>query len=120
MITGLYVGMENSSFNTAIQCLSVAIQDKVTFCQSYGLQIQTEDWPIYGLPGAILADRGELIGYQIELLEKTFLFVLKMRHRIEAMPKVLWRGLLESFSHALNPTRILVLFLDSRKKERRT
>ena len=120
MITGLYVGMENSSFNTAIQCLSVAIQDKVTFCQSYGLQIQPEDWPIYGLPGAILADRGELIGYQIELLEKTFLFVLKMRHRIEAMLKVLWRGLLESFSHALNPTRILVLFLDSRKKERRT
>ncbi len=72
MITGLYVGMENSSFNTAIQCLSVAIQDKVTFCQSYGLQIQPEDWPIYGLPGAILADRGELIGYQIELLEKNF------------------------------------------------
>ncbi|WP_298142962.1 Mu transposase C-terminal domain-containing protein [uncultured Acinetobacter sp.] len=72
MITGLYVGMENSSFNTAIQCLSVAIQDKVTFCQSYGLQIQAEDWPIYGLPSAILADRGELIGYQIELLEKNF------------------------------------------------
>ena len=72
MITGLYVGMENSSFNTAIQCLSVAIQDKVTFCQSYGLQIQPEDWPIYGLPSAILADRGELIGYQIELLEKNF------------------------------------------------
>ena len=40
-----------------------------------------------------------------------------MRHRIEAMLKVLWRGLLESFSHALNPTRILVLFLDSRKKK---
>lgn len=72
MITGLYIGMENSSFNTAIQCLSVAIQDKVGFCQSYGLQIQPEDWPIYGLPDAILADRGELIGYQIELLEKNF------------------------------------------------
>lgn len=72
MITGLYVGMENSSFNTAIQCLSVAIQDKVAFCLSYDLQIQSEDWPVYGLPGAILADRGELIGYQIELLEKNF------------------------------------------------
>lgn len=72
MITGLYVGMENSSFNTAIQCLSVAIQDKVAFCLSYELQIQSEDWPVYGLPGAILADRGELIGYQIELLEKNF------------------------------------------------
>ena len=72
MITGLYVGMENSSFNTAIQSLSVAIQDKVQFCESYGLSIEPEDWPVYGLPGAILADRGELIGYQIELIEKNF------------------------------------------------
>lgn len=72
LITGLYVGMENSSFNTAIQCLGVSIQDKVSFCQSYGLEIRPEDWPVYGLPSAILADRGELIGYQIELLEKNF------------------------------------------------
>lgn len=72
MITGLYVGMENSSFNTAIQCLSAAIQNKVAFCQTYGLEIQPEDWPVYGLPNVILADRGELIGYQIELLEKNF------------------------------------------------
>ncbi|MBR5556196.1 MAG: DDE-type integrase/transposase/recombinase [Acinetobacter sp.] len=72
LITGLYIGMENSSFNTAIQALSVAIQDKVEFCETYGLSIQSEDWPAYGLPGAILADRGELIGYQIELLEKNF------------------------------------------------
>lgn len=72
LITGLYIGMENSSFNTAIQALSVAIQDKVQFCETYGLSIQSEDWPAYGLPGAILADRGELIGYQIELIEKNF------------------------------------------------
>ncbi len=34
------------------------------------------------------------------------------------MPKVLWRGLSESFSHALNPTRILVLFLDFKEKKK--
>lgn len=72
LVTGLYVGMQNSSFNTAIQTLSVAIQDKVEFCESYGLSIQPEDWPVYGLPSAILADRAELIGYQIELIEKNF------------------------------------------------
>ena len=92
---------------------------KVTFCQSYGLQIQPEDWPIYGLPGAILADRGELIGYQIELLEKTFLFVLKMRHRIEAMLKVLWRafGIIQSRFKSYENIGVVSGF---KEKERRT
>jgi hypothetical protein len=118
MITGLYVGMENSSFNTAIQCLSVAIKDKVTFCQSYGLQIQPEDWPIYGLPNAILADRGELIGYQIELLEKNFSVRIENAPPYRSDAKGIVERALRIIQSRFKSTRILVLFLDSRKKRK--
>ncbi|KAB1442884.1 DDE-type integrase/transposase/recombinase [Pseudodesulfovibrio senegalensis] len=72
MIAGLYVGFENPSYAAAIQSLSVAMTDKVQFCKEYGFDISDEDWPTVGLPDAILADRGELLGHQIESLESCF------------------------------------------------
>ena len=72
MVTGIYVGLENPSYVTSMQVLRVAMCDKVKYCQSFGREIRSEDWPCIGLPEAILADRGELLGHQIEHLEKSF------------------------------------------------
>ncbi|MEQ1528505.1 MAG: transposase [Methylococcales bacterium] len=72
MVAGVYVGMENPSYATAMLALINALTNKVNFCKAYGLEISFEDWPVAGLPDAILADRGELIGHQIESLERTF------------------------------------------------
>lgn len=72
MVAGLYVGLENPSYATAMLALLNALTDKVAYCKEYGFEIDYEDWPIVGIPDAIMADRGELFGHQIEALECAF------------------------------------------------
>jgi transposase InsO family protein len=72
MVAGFYVGVESPSYATAMRALTHALTDKVIYCKKYGIDIEYEDWPVVGLPDAILADRGELLGYQIESLERSF------------------------------------------------
>lgn len=72
MIAGFYVGFESPSYAAAMQALIVSMTDKVELCEKYDFKITHEDWPIVGLPNAILADRGELLGHQIESLEASF------------------------------------------------
>ena len=72
MVAGLYIGFESPSYAAAVQALVVAMTDKVEWCKSHGIEIQSEEWPVVGLPDAILADRGELLGHQIESLESGF------------------------------------------------
>lgn len=72
MVAGFYVGIESPSYVSAMQALTHALTDKVAYCKMYGFDIEYEDWPVVGLPDAILADRGELLGHQIESLERSF------------------------------------------------
>lgn len=72
LITGFYVGLENPSYSTAMLALINAMTDKTEQCLAHGYSINPEDWPAVGLPDAILADRGELLGHQIEHLEQGF------------------------------------------------
>ena len=72
MVTGFYIGLENPSYVAAMQALSIAISSKISICKQYGIPITEEQWPSVGLPNAILADRGELLGHQIESLEQSF------------------------------------------------
>lgn len=66
------MGLENPSYATAVLALANAMTDKAQLCRAYGYEIASEDWPSVGLPDAILADRGELLGHQIEYLEQAF------------------------------------------------
>ena len=72
MIAGFYIGFENPSYSTGMQALKMALTDKQDYCRKYGINITADSWPCIGLPDAILADRGELLGHQIESLEKSF------------------------------------------------
>jgi transposase InsO family protein len=72
MVVGLYIGFENPSYVAAMQALAMAMTDKIEYCKKYGIDISSEEWPVMGLPDAILADRGELLGHQIEALERNF------------------------------------------------
>lgn len=72
LVTGFYVGFESPSYATAMLALVNAMSDKAELCRKYGYRIDKEDWPSIGLPDAILADRGELLGHQIEYLEEAF------------------------------------------------
>ena len=72
MVAGFYIGFENPSYVTSVQAIKTAVCDKTDICKKFGIDISPEDWPCIGLPESILADRGELLGSQIETLEKSF------------------------------------------------
>ena len=72
IVVGFYIGFENASYVTAMQALQVAMTDKVDLCKQYDYEITSDEWPCIGLPDALLADRGELLGHQIEALEHSF------------------------------------------------
>lgn len=70
-IVGWYIGFENPSYVAAIQALNVALTDKSNFFKDLEIETDNFTWPLPGLPDAILADRGELLGHQIEGLESS-------------------------------------------------
>jgi hypothetical protein len=63
MIAGFHVGFDDSSFFVAGMAIENAKVDKVAYCAQFGIAISSEEWPNFGLPEAILADRGELEGH---------------------------------------------------------
>ena len=71
MICGLYVGLETGSYSGAMMALANATTNKVEFCKQYGIEIEEKDWPVHHLPEAIIADRGELEGGNIDNLINT-------------------------------------------------
>jgi len=80
LFTGIYVGLEGPSWIGAMMALDNVVSDKVEFCKQYGIEITHEDWPCDCLPEAILADRGEFEGYNVEGL------VNNLNIRIENTP----------------------------------
>ncbi|MFB2839101.1 Mu transposase C-terminal domain-containing protein [Floridanema evergladense] len=68
LVVGISVGLEGPSWLGAMQALENAASDKVSFCQEYGIEITQEDWPSCHLPEELLADRGELEGYNADNL----------------------------------------------------
>lgn len=68
MITGFSVSLEGPSWLGAMLALENASCDKVALCQLYGITIGPEEWPSQHLPQTILADRGEMEGYNADQL----------------------------------------------------
>lgn len=60
MVTGMYVGLEGSSWAGAMMAIENAASDKVAYCASYGVGITEDEWPCRHIPTAILGDRGEM------------------------------------------------------------
>jgi hypothetical protein len=46
--------------------------DKVVFCAEYDISITESEWPVSHLPEALMADRGELEGYDADHLVNAF------------------------------------------------
>ncbi|BAY26828.1 HMG-I and HMG-Y, DNA-binding domain-containing protein [Calothrix sp. NIES-2100] len=58
MIVGFSVSLEGPSWLGASLALENATTDKVKFCQEFGIQITTEDWPCHHLCKELKTDRG--------------------------------------------------------------
>ncbi len=67
LIAGIAVTLEGPSWLGAMLALENTASDKNPFCQEFGID-DVEWWPARHLPEAILADRGELEGYNADNL----------------------------------------------------
>ena len=72
MVTGLYIGFEGPSWISAMMAIANAVSGKVGYCKQFGINIEEQDWPVYGLPDVILADKGELNGTKVEVFSEAF------------------------------------------------
>lgn len=92
-IVGMYIGLENASWVSAMESLANAMLDKVSYCASFGIEISSDMWPMVGLPEAIIGDRGEMLSRHVEVLSKSF------RINIENTPpyRADWKGVVERY-----------------------
>lgn len=92
-IVGMYVGLENASWVSAMEALSNTVLDKVEYCKKFDIDITNDMWPTVGLPESIIGDRGEILGRHIEVLSKAF------NVNIENTPpyRADWKGIVERY-----------------------
>ncbi|WP_057767782.1 Mu transposase C-terminal domain-containing protein [Cytobacillus praedii] len=60
MITGFYISLNNASWISMASALKNAFSEKKEYCRNLGIDISEDQWPVKGLPSAIIGDRGEL------------------------------------------------------------
>lgn len=91
LIAGFSVSLEGPSWLGAMLALEHATTNKVAFCQEFNIQIDEAEWPSHHLPEAILADRGELEGYNADNL------VNALNIRVSNTPpyRADWKGIVE-------------------------
>jgi hypothetical protein len=72
-VVGINISLEGPSWIGASIALINAATDKVSFCRKYDIEINNDEWNYCStLPEAIIADRGELEGQNIESLITAF------------------------------------------------
>ena len=101
-VVGLYVGLEGPSWFGAMMALANTASDKVSYCKKYGIDIEKEEWDCHYLPQTLLADRGELEGYNVERLVSAF------NMKVENTPpyRADWKGIVEQHFRTINTTGI--------------
>jgi len=70
LITGFYTGFEDSGWIAAMMAYMNMNDNKVEFCKKYDIDIEEKQWPSYGIPSRINADRGETISKASDELVK--------------------------------------------------
>ena len=70
LITGFYTGLEESGWTAAMMAYMNMNENKVEYCKTYDIDIEERQWPSYGIPSKINADRGETISMASDELVK--------------------------------------------------
>lgn len=98
MIAGIYIGLEGPSWAGAMMALVNSATDKVSFCRGYGIDISESQWPVYYVPEAIVADRGEFEGKVAEGLINGLHVKIKNTPSFRAD----WKGIVEQYFRTVN------------------
>jgi len=92
-IVGMYIGLENASWVSAMEALGNAMADKVAYCAEHDIAITPELWPMQGLPEHIIGDKGEMLGRHVEVLSKSFHVEIQNTPAYRAD----WKGIVERY-----------------------
>lgn len=89
---GISIGLKVESYESIMLALECAFTNKVAFCKRYGIEIGEDEWPIEGLPEALMADRGPLKGYAGDNLVKSLGVELDTTgpYRADMKPAIEW------------------------------
>ncbi len=98
LIVGFSVSLEGPSWLGAMLALENTMTDKVVFCQRYGLTISPGQWPCHHRPQKILADRGELEGYNADNLVNGLGIIVANTPPYRAD----WKGIVERYFRLTN------------------
>jgi len=98
IISGFYVGLEHPSWQGAMMALLYTFCDKQMVCQKYGVSIETNEWPCYGLPKKILCDNGEMISAASNTIIKSL--GMDLENAAAWRPDL--KGIVEQSFHQLN------------------
>jgi len=72
-VVGINISLEGPSWIGASVALTNVVTNKVIYCRDLGIEIGEDEWDFCStLPEAIVADRGELEGYNVESLISAF------------------------------------------------
>lgn len=98
LITGINVTFESlNAYTGAMICLANSMTSKKKYCARYGVSISDEEFP-YCVPTRILADRGELVGGQIENAISQLGILIQNSPPYHAD----YKGIVEQMFHQLN------------------
>lgn len=67
-VVGITVTLEGPSWTGAMGALINSMSDKVQYCKGFGIGINDEEWSMKYVPIEILADRGEMEGFNADNL----------------------------------------------------
>jgi len=89
---GISIELKVESYESIMLALECAFTNKVAFCKRYGMEISEDEWPIEGLPEALMADRGPLKGYAGDNLVKSLGVELDTTgpYRADMKPAIEW------------------------------
>jgi hypothetical protein len=89
LIVGLYIGLEQASWATAMMAIHNVTLNKVEFCRQFDIEIDPDEWPNTPLASVLLGDRGELLSKQADRLAEVL--------EVENTPpyRADWKGIVE-------------------------
>lgn len=91
LIVGLYIGLEQASWATAMMAIHNVTLNKVEFCRQFDIEIDPDDWPNTPLASVLLGDRGELLSKQANRLAE----VLGLEVENTPPYRADWKGIVE-------------------------
>jgi putative transposase len=98
MVAGFSVGLDGPNWTGATQALAHAMTPKTESCAALGIPIEAHDWPCDCVPNSILADRGEIEGFNADNLSSALGITVKNSPPYRAD----WKGIVERYFRTVN------------------